>query len=570
MKRHKFDFLILSLTLFFVMLFLVSCAKDKSDNKSILRIEKLLPEHADSAFLLLDSLGESGNMKQVDQAAHQLLTAYALFLSNDSAVRVEPALYALEYYKGTGLLYEEGLSNFLYGHALLETGEIDQGIIYLKKAISLLNNTNEYNLLGLANYYLGYNYSLDAVYEKALSRLRLAAIYFEHADEQVNRAYAYREIANAFDLGRCPVDSALVYFDKSQNLLLLEKDTSDYYDVRFYRAITLLNRTTRFCEAKNDILEVYRYFNNDSYYHNKLSFAYARCGQADSAMYFYQLSKKDTANIYSKMAVSMAGAYAYMAAGDYQKAVETFLNYDLNKTLVFDEAQKNQLYRIDKGYDLSEKEKENATLRVKQQDMVVQFALLTIIVLVLAMAFLIMMLRRKREQAKYREERLNLLASVERKRLAVYAKVQSRMEAALRLSKLDAKYRLGMSDPKLLLDEILSYSVLSESEWTNYIDEIDMVCSNHISALAAEFPSLTNADKIVIALTSVKIDITDSCIILGMNKNTMYRRRNTIKERLGLDKTVDFDAWILGRVAQNLAKEDQNALISKLMDAKKK
>jgi hypothetical protein len=79
MKRHKFDFLILSLTLFFVMFFLVSCAKDKSDNKSILRIEKLLPEHADSAFLLLDSLGESGNMKQVDQAAHQLLTAYALF-----------------------------------------------------------------------------------------------------------------------------------------------------------------------------------------------------------------------------------------------------------------------------------------------------------------------------------------------------------------------------------------------------------------------------------------------------------------------------------------------------------
>ena len=190
MKRYRYDFLIFSFTLLFVLVFFVSCVNDKSDHKYILRIEKLLPGHSDSAFLLLDSLDESGNMNPVDRAAHQLLTAYALFLSNDSAVRVEPALNALECYKGTGLVYEEGLSNFLYGHALLETGEIDQGVLFLKKAISLLVNTNEYNLLGLANYYIGYNYSLDAIYVKALSRLKLAAIYFEHADDQVNRASA--------------------------------------------------------------------------------------------------------------------------------------------------------------------------------------------------------------------------------------------------------------------------------------------------------------------------------------------------------------------------------------------
>lgn len=513
-----------------------------------------MPDHPDSAFVWLDSLSQLKSLRPVDVAAHQLLTAYALFLSEDSAVRIEPALNALEYYKGSGLLREEGLSYFLYGHALLENGEIDQGLIYMKRSISSLVNTDEYNLLGLANYYIGYNYSLDAVYQKALSRLKLAVIYFRHAHERVNEAYAYREIANAFDLGRYPVDSALIYFDKAKSLLLQEKDTSGYYDVHFYRAITLLNRTKRFSEAKTDILEVYRYFNNDRYYHNKLSFAYARCGQADSAMYYYQLSKQDTVNIYSKMAVNMAGAYAFMASGDYKNAMDAFLKYDINKTKVFDEAQKNQLYRIDKGYDLSEKEKENSALRVRQRNMIMQFGLLTIVVLVLVISFLITLFRRKREQAKYREERIKLLASMERKRLVVHAKIQTRMEAALRLSRLDAKYRLGVSDPKSFLDEVLSYSVLRESEWMDYVDEIDMVCNNHISGLAAEFPALTNADKIVIALTSMKIDITDSCSILGMNKNTMYRRRNTIKERLKLDKTVDFEAWIHERVARSLAR----------------
>ncbi len=554
MILRKYLILIFWLALFFLMLSLGSCAKRKSTNESILRIEKVMPDHLDSAFVWLDSLSRLKSLRPVDVAAHQLLTAYALFLSEDSAVRIEPALNALEYYNGSGLLREEGLSYFLYGHALLENGEIDQGVIHLKKSISSLVKTNEYNLLGLANYYIGYNYSLDAVYQKALSRLKLSVIYFRHAHERVNEAYAYREIANAYDLGRFPVDSALVYFDKAKKILFQEKDTSDYYDVQFYKAITLLNRTTRFSEAKSDILEVYRYFNNDSYYHNKLSYAYARCGQADSAMYYYQLSKQDTANIYSKMAVNMAGAYAYMASGDYKNAMDLFLIYDFNRTLVFDQAQKNQLYRIDKGYDLSQKEKENAALRMKHQNMVLQFGLLIIFVLILVILFLITFFRRRQEQTKFHEEKLRLLESLERKRLVVHAKIQSRMDAALRLSKLNAKYRFGVSDSKLFLDEVLSHSVLRESEWTDYINEIDMVSNNHISSLSAEFPALTNADKIVIALSSMKIDITDSCSILGMNKNTMYRRRNTIKERLKLDKTVDFEAWIHERVARSLAR----------------
>lgn len=554
MILRKYLILIFLLALFFLMLSLGSCAKRKSTNESILRIEKVLPDHLDSAFVWLDSLSRLKSLRPVDVAAHQLLTAYALFLSEDSAVRIEPALNALEYYNGSGLLREEGLSYFLYGHALLENGEIDQGVIHMKKSISSLVKTNEYNLLGLANYYIGYNYSLDAVYQKALSRLKLSVIYFRHANERVNEAYAYREIANAYDLGRFPVDSALVYFDKAKKILLQEKDTSDYYDVQFYKAITLLNRTTRFSEAKSDILEVYRYFDNDSYYHNKLSYAYARCGQADSAMYYYQLSKQDTANIYSKMAVNMAGAYAYMASGDYKNAMDLFLAYDFNRTLVFDQAQKNQLYRIDKGYDLSQKEKENAALRMRHQNMVLQFGLLIIFVLILVILFLITFFRRRQEQAKFHEEKLRLLESLERKRLVVHAKIQSRMDTALRLSKLNAKYRFGVSDSKLFLDEVLSHSVLHESEWTDYINEIDMVSNNLISSLSAEFPALTNADKIVIALSSMKIDITDSCSILGMNKNTMYRRRNTIKERLKLDKTVDFEAWIHERVARSLAR----------------
>ena len=554
-------FRILYLIIFSGILVLNACGKRKSNNSHILQKEKLLLCYPDSALKLMPEIEKNRKLSPVDNAALQLLKAYALFLSDDSCVRVKPAYDALEYYKGSGLAREEGLAYFLYGHALLENNEIDQGVIELKKSLNILANTHEYNLIGLANYYIGYNYSLDAMYEKALHRLKLAAIYFEHANEKVNMAYAYREIANAFDLGRYPVDSALVYFDKAGSLLLAESDTSGFQDVKFYKAITLLNRTHRFSEAKQNILEVYRYFDNDSYYHNKLSYAYARCGMADSSMYYYKISLQDTTNIFSKMAVNMAGAYAFMESGDYKKAVKSFIEYEINKTKVFDQAQKSRIYRIDKGFDLSEKEKENATLRTNQRNMLLQFAVLTILVLVLVFAFLINNQRRKNEQIQYLVERRRLLENMEQKRIVLLAKIQARIDNILRINKMEAKLRHGILDGKSFVDEMLLNSVLPEPEWSTYISEIDMICNHHITALANKYPALTVADKIVIALTSLKIDITDSCAILGMNKNTMYRRRNTIKERLGLDKNIDFETWILEQITVCLAKEQQNTLI---------
>lgn len=562
MKLQKF----ICYTLLFVgAIMFHSCGKRKSTNTQLLHIESLLPEHPDSASKMLEEFKSSRSMLPVEKAAWNLIYAYSCFLSDKTEENIQCAYKAVEYYNGTGLLREEGLANFLYGHALIESDRIDEGMRSLKKASSVLLNSNEYNLLGLSYYYMGYNYALDAVYDKALHFLRLASMYFEKADETINMAYAYRELANAFDLGRYPTDSALVYFEKSQKLLLSEKDTAGYYDVGFYRAITLLNRTNRFAESKNEILKAYRYYNNDSYYHNKLSYAYSRNGQADSALYYYRLSLTDTTNIYGKMAVYMAGAYAYMAAGDYKNAVEAFLKYDKNKTEVVNNAQKSQLYRIDKGFDMSEKEKENAALRVRQRNMVFQFGLLTIVVLILVLAFMMLNFKRKREQLQHYEEKLILLEGIERKRLVLLAKIQSRIDTVLKLNKMESKFRAGVTDVNMFVVEILSNSVLKDSEWLEYIEEIDMVCNHHISTLATEFPTLTNADKIVIALTSMKIDITDSCTVLGMNKNTMYRRRNTIKERLGLDKTVDFEVWILDRVAKSLAKDEQNTLIKKIL-----
>ena len=71
MILRKYLILIFWLALFFLMLSLGSCAKRKSTNESILRIEKLMPDHLDSTFVWLDSLSRIKSQRPVDVAGHQ-------------------------------------------------------------------------------------------------------------------------------------------------------------------------------------------------------------------------------------------------------------------------------------------------------------------------------------------------------------------------------------------------------------------------------------------------------------------------------------------------------------------
>ena len=87
--------------------------------------------------------------------------------------------------------------------------------------------------------------------------------------------------------------------------------------------------------------------------------------------------------------------------------------------------------------------------------------------------------------------------------------------------------------------------------------------NNSLERLSELYPAITQADKIVVSLILLQLNISDSCIVLGLTKNTMYRRRNTIKERLGLDKSMDLEIWLMSQMAQNQTEDEQIELMKK-------
>ena len=49
----------------------------------------------------------------------------------------------------------------------------------------------------------------------------------------------------------------------------------------------------------------------------------------------------------------------------------------------------------------------------------------------------------------------------------------------------------------------------------------------------------------VISLIILGIDNADICLLLGLAKNTVWNRRNRIKQTIGLDGDTNLDWWLI-------------------------
>ena len=130
------------------------------------------------------------------------------------------------------------------------------------------------------------------------------------------------------------------------------------------------------------------------------------------------------------------------------------------------------------------------------------------------------------------------------------SKLQNKIENTLRFNKL----QMGLKKQDkfdTFLSEITKQSIISDVEWSHYIDEARRIFGNNFSDLQMNHPNLTYADLKVIALISFEVDIADSSSLLGLTKHALYHRRNIIKNLLGLDDATDLEEWIKKNVVHD-------------------
>ncbi|MEI7502751.1 MAG: hypothetical protein WCJ61_05665 [Paludibacter sp.] len=543
----------------------MSCKKEYTQHDVILKSEQLVDSFPAKALQLLTSISEHQNFSRADNAAWCLQYTQSLYkldsvINSDSIISI-----SIQYYKGTSMYKYSGLSYYLLGCIDANLNENDKALQAFKMAEYQLKKTKEFNLLGLTYYKMGYLYSLDEYFDKSIEHFKKSLFYFQKAKNKKNEAYTFRELAISTDNAKGNLDSVLTYFHRAKTLSLQVRDSANYYDTNFYLSITLLTKTQDYKKAKKYLLDVYRYNNFDSYYYNKISLVYSNMNQADSALYYFHKALPDTLTIYAKVATFIAGAYAEKAHGNYTKAFDYFSLYDENRNKVIAETKRNQHYRIDQLSILNEQNIENDILKIDNRNKIIYIGILIIVLLLVIVVMLRIQAIRLKEHDNFLVEKQKLMTEIKQKRFLIFNRLKNRIEITLRFREISDKIQFANEKQHLFMTGILDQFILTEVTWQSCIDGVNFIYNNHLERLSVLHPSITQADKIVMSLISLQLDITDSCSVLGLTKNTMYRRRNTIKERLGLDKSIDLEIWLLSQMAQNLTEDEQNELMKKIV-----
>lgn len=541
----------------FVSLF-IACNSKYSSNPEILQAEKILNTHPDSSFLILSNMRDPDKMKDADYAAWCLVYTHAQFKLNKNILSDSLINVSIQYYNRTHQKKYSGTCYYLLGNIYRLQNRNKEAMVAYKKAQDILSATNENRILGLVEYYMGFICMSDELYNHSLNYYHKSLIYSQKAGDLKTLAYTYRVISDTYNQLGYPKDSILYYSKLALKLSGQVGDSLNYYSILTRQGELLYD--VDYHLSKEYILKGFKHLqNNLPYYASFLAYIYMKLNKPDSAHYYLKVSLADTSKTNNKITNYQAGALIAKNAGDYRKAYYLIENAYAKRDSICQRNIRSQLYRIDKQYDLSEKEKENSDLTMANQRKLIWISLLGFVVL-LAVFIILQILNWNKKNKLVQDKKVQALefekeavkTKNEQKRVIISLNLNNKIENTLRLNRLKKGIlqQVTTDSKDIFIKELTHQSILTENVWHSYIEDVNKLFENGIDSLKAKYTDLSNLDQMVIALICLGVNITDSCSLLAMEKNTMYVRRKTIKKRLGLDSETNLEDWLQQNVMQ--------------------
>ena len=164
------------------------------------KIENLMPQHPDSALMLLEQIENKENLSRKDKAHYYLLLTEAqdkTFVKHetDSLITI-----ATDYYEETDDLERKAKAWFY-------KGRINQNLNHPLKAqecfLNALQNEEQIEdhvLLGRINNGIGMLYTQQDVYERALLYQQKAVIHFKAISDSTGQVYALRDLGRIYEI----------------------------------------------------------------------------------------------------------------------------------------------------------------------------------------------------------------------------------------------------------------------------------------------------------------------------------------------------------------------------------
>ena len=162
------------------------------------KVENLMPQHPDSALMLLEQIENKENLSRKDKAHYSLLLTEAedktyVTHTTDSLISI-----AADYYEKTDDLGRKAKAWYYKGRINQDLGHPLKAQEYYLKALRDEEKIEDHALLGRIHNHIGMLYAYQKVYEKALPFQKKAVENFHLINESTGQVFALRDLGRTF------------------------------------------------------------------------------------------------------------------------------------------------------------------------------------------------------------------------------------------------------------------------------------------------------------------------------------------------------------------------------------
>ena len=162
------------------------------------KVENLMPQHPDSALMLLEQIENKENLSRNDKAHYSLLLTEAedktyVTHTTDSLISI-----AADYYEKTDDLGRKAKAWYYKGRINQDLGHPLKAQEYYLKALRDEEKIEDHALLGRIHNHIGMLYAYQKVYEKALPFQKKAVENFHLINDSTGQVFALRDLGRTF------------------------------------------------------------------------------------------------------------------------------------------------------------------------------------------------------------------------------------------------------------------------------------------------------------------------------------------------------------------------------------
>lgn len=561
--------------------------RDESDAIYLIdRAESLLKSDPDSSHILLDSIAVPDNLSDKLLARWCMLSGKVADTLYTDLPYVQQLLRAQAYYKSHGTKQEQAKIGLYLGRSYVEDKENEKAMKVYLQALDIALRSEDYNQAGYICSYMGDLYDFEGNYLLGKDKYKEAESYFRKAGNMRSSAFALRDVGRMYAFSDS-LDIALIFLLKADTIIVEVGDSSDIGTI--YNGIGNIYNML----GNKELAKLYLWKNvnmsdfDDAPSYRTLAGIYIEEGDFKNARICLEKASVPSFNDMTRFSVLYGYSLLEKAEGNWEKAWFYLDEYNSASDSILTIRNRENIIKIEKEYEHLKISLENMRLKSDKQKYFIYWVISVSILLILLWVFQIRIDRKNKRLLKQEIDLSNKSNELFRLRDNLRNK-QDRLEAlSIQLSekneklneldsreKLEKEYeqikkeeetlvlRIAERRKDLFLSSAIAKKViklsqkvvpgatkspLSEKDWQNIITQVNEVYPFLADRLAAF--NLSAAELRYCYLSLLGLDSIDESILLHIQPDSVNKRRQRVRQRLGIiAKELDLCAYLINSV----------------------